>query len=115
MDNIEIKLPSNPIYLQMLRLSSSSISNSMGFDIERIEDIKVIISELFTYLLTEEDEIEVIFEIYKNKLGIVFKRNKFEKEEGLNDANFELKKQILIALSDELVLEDRKITVFMNL
>ncbi len=110
MDTIKFTIPSNPRYLQMLRLSSASIANSMGFDIEAIEDIKVIVSELFTYLLSDVDEIKVDFVLHDTKLNIVFYRHMVQKE-GLNEAQFELKKQILMALSDDIVLEDERVVV----
>lgn len=114
MDNIKIELPSNPQYLQMLRLSTASIANKVGFDIDKVEDIKVVVSEIFTYLLPDNDRILVNFDLSENGLNINFARNKVEKEEGLNDASFEIKKQILLYLSDDLQLEDEKITVIMN-
>ncbi|MDO4604379.1 MAG: hypothetical protein Q4B23_00195 [Helcococcus sp.] len=110
MDTIKFTIPSNPRYLQMLRLSCASIANSMGFDIEAIEDIKVIVSELFTYLLSDVDEIKVDFVLHDTKLNIVFYRHMVQKE-GLNEAQFELKKQILMALSDDIVLEDERVVV----
>ncbi|QUY65548.1 hypothetical protein GUI37_08430 [Helcococcus kunzii] len=114
MDNIKIDLPSNPQYLQMLRLSTASIANKVGFDIDKVEDVKVVVSEIFTYLLPDNDRILVNFDLSEKGLSICFVRKKIEKEEGLNDANFEIKKQILLYLSDDLQLEDEKITVIIN-
>lgn len=110
MDTIKFTIPSNPKYIQMLRLSSASIANSMGFDIEDIEDIKVLVSELFTYLLPDLDEIRVDFVLNDSKLDIIFYRHSVQKE-GLNEAQFELKKQILIALSDNIEFEDERVVV----
>lgn len=114
MDNIKIELPSNPQYLQMLRLSTASIANKVGFDVDKLEDIKVVVSEIFTYLLPDNEKMLVNFDLLENGLSISFDRKKMEKEEGLNDASFEIKKQILLYLSDDLQLEDEKITVIIN-
>lgn len=114
MDNIKLDLPSNPKYIQMLRLSTLSLANKAGFDIETSEDLQVVVSEIFTYLITDNDRINVSFNLYDDKINIDFSREKTEKEEGLNDASFELKKQILLHLTDELLLEDDKITVLVN-
>lgn len=114
MDTLKFTIPSNPKYIQMLRLSSASIANSMGFDIEVIEDIKVIVSELFTYLITDLDEIKVDFILKENSLDIIFYRHRVQKE-GLNESTFELKKQILMALADKLELEDERVIVSINL
>lgn len=114
MDIIKFAIPSNPKYTQMLRLSSASIANSMGFDIEAIEDIKVIVSELFTYLLSDLDEIKFDFIINDNKLDIVTYRHRTQIE-GLNEAQFELKKQILMALADDIKFEDERVIVSVEL
>lgn len=113
MDKIKLELPSNPQYIQMLRLTVASLSNKIGFDIEKIEDAKVLISEVFTYLLSNKEKINVEFFIDESSLQMNFEKNK-ELESGLNDINLELKKQILQSLSDEIYFEDEKISVKLN-
>src|SRR6056297_1468251 len=42
---IDLSIPSNPEYVSIVRLTASVIANSIGFDFEEIEDIKVAVSE----------------------------------------------------------------------
>ncbi len=42
---IEVSIPHRAEYVSLIRLTVASIANSMGFDIEDIEDIKVALSE----------------------------------------------------------------------
>lgn len=114
MDNIKMDLPSDPKYLQMLRLSTSSLANQIGFDIEIIEDLKVVVSEIFTHCIIENERIRVDFSLYNDKIVINFFTNESEKEKGFNDISLEFKKQILLSLTDEFILEDDKITIIMN-
>lgn len=44
-DNIFLQIPNKPDYISMVRLTTSSIANKMGFDFDTIEDIKVSIGE----------------------------------------------------------------------
>ena len=46
MDKIFVKFPSEKKYISTLRLSISSIANTISMDIENIEDLKVSISEV---------------------------------------------------------------------
>lgn len=48
---IELALPINAAYVSAARLTSSSIANRMGFDIEDVEDIKAAVSEACTYFI----------------------------------------------------------------
>lgn len=114
MEKIKLTFPSNPKYLQTLRLATASIANNEGFDIDTIEDIKVIVSELFTFLVTENDEIKIKFLIDEENFEIIFKKDKINEYQNLSDANLELKKQILLALCDDIVIDDKKITVIVN-
>lgn len=98
----------------MLRLSTASLAGKVGFDVEKIEDIKVVVSEIFTYLLTDNDRMIINFELMEDSIKVIFDREKFVQEEGLNDASLELKKQILLTLTDDLKLDEDKITILMN-
>lgn len=114
MDKIKLNLPSNPKYLPSLRLTASSLANTLEMDLDKIEDIKVLVSELYTYLLPSYDEVKVIFEVDKDKLNIVFDDMKAFNKLNTSDLDFELKKQILLALSDDLKIEKNSITIVVN-
>ncbi|MBR1443833.1 MAG: ATP-binding protein [Firmicutes bacterium] len=50
-DIIELTLPINAAYVSAARLTASSVSNRLGFDIDEIEDIKAAVSEACTYVV----------------------------------------------------------------
>ena len=114
MDKIKLSIPSNPKYLSSLRLTASSLANTLEMDLDKIEDIKVLVSELYTYLLPSYDEVKVIFEVDKDKLNIVFDDIEAFNKLNTSDLDFELKKQILLALSDDLKIEKNSITIVVN-
>lgn len=114
MDKIKLEIPGNPQYNQMLRLTCASLANRVGFDIDKVADLQQVVSEIFTFLITNNEFINVIFNICDDSIKVEFDDIKRIGEEGLNDAVFEIKKQIISYLSDELLLEERKITVILN-
>jgi serine/threonine-protein kinase RsbW len=73
MDNVSISLPSNYKYISIARLSASVVANSIGFDIEQIEDIKVAVGEACNnaILHSESDDLfDLNFIVEKDKLSI---------------------------------------------
>lgn len=50
-EKIELTLPVNAAYVSAARLTASSISNRIGFNIEDIEDIKAAVSEACIFLI----------------------------------------------------------------
>ncbi len=45
LDVLNFSIPGKPEYIQMLRLAIGSIAGKSGFDVEKIEDIKVAVAE----------------------------------------------------------------------
>lgn len=52
-ESIELTLPINAAYVSAARLTSSSIANRLGFDIDEIEDIKAAVSEACTFIVKQ--------------------------------------------------------------
>ncbi|HAN09293.1 MAG TPA: hypothetical protein DCP90_01625 [Clostridiales bacterium] len=50
-NTIKLSLPLNPAYVSTIRLTSSSISERMNFNVSEVEDIKTAISETATYII----------------------------------------------------------------
>ncbi len=73
-DNISLSIPNKPEYVSVIRLTVTAIANRMGFDIEKIEDIKVAVAEACTNAIThgnnETDNFSVDFSIDEEKLVI---------------------------------------------
>lgn len=72
-EKIELTLPVNSAYVSAARLTASSISNRMGFNIEDIEDIKAAVSEACIYIIKQcshagKQEFRIEFMLHDNKL-----------------------------------------------
>lgn len=74
-DKIELKLPSKPEYISLIRLTASSIANNMDLDVDEIEDIKVCISEACINVLNfaDTEEINVLFNLKEDGIYIEIK------------------------------------------
>ncbi|MBD7937342.1 MULTISPECIES: anti-sigma B factor RsbW [Cytobacillus] len=76
-DYIEMKIPSKPEYVGIIRLTLSGIASRMGFNYDEIEDLKIATSEACTnavqhaYKNNENGEVLVGFGLYKNKLEVM--------------------------------------------
>ena len=114
MHKIELKIPSDPQFLQAIRLTTSSLANKVGFDIEGIEDLKVIISEIVTYLIPLNEEILITFELYDNKIRLLVDVEKASYDfESLQD-EAKMKRQILMSLADDITFSENNVTVLKN-
>ena len=55
MDTISLTIPPKTIYLKSMRLLAASLASDMGFDIEEVEDIRVVVSEAINYKMSDRD------------------------------------------------------------
>ncbi|MDO5026783.1 MAG: hypothetical protein Q4E50_03005 [Tissierellia bacterium] len=114
MYKVELKIPSDPQFLQAIRLTTSSLANKIGFDIDEVEDLKVIISEIVTYVIPLNDEILIKFELYDDKIKFIVKVEKaFYDLDDLKD-EAKMKRQILLYLADDIEFTDEEIIVVKN-
>lgn len=97
-DTINITIPSKPDYISVVRLTSSAIASNMGLNIEEIEDIKVSIAEACINAIDKSNEINVQFEIEKDKL-IMKVDNVYQAKDDDTNQNKELELGILIIKS----------------
>lgn len=78
-DVITIKLPSKAEYVSIARLAASVISNTVGFNIEEIDDIKVAVGEACNNAVlhgkSEEEVYEINFMLSDEKIHIEVKDN----------------------------------------
>lgn len=70
MDKIFVKIPSEKKYISTLRLSISSIANTISMDIENIEDLKVSISEVVNLFVDESEFFEISMDVFDDKIEI---------------------------------------------
>ena len=70
MDKIFVKIPSEKKYISTVRLSISSIANTIAMDIECIEDLKVSISEVMNLFVDESSFFEISIAVIGDKIEI---------------------------------------------
>lgn len=75
-DEIRLSIPSKPEYVGVVRLTVAAIASRIGFDIEKIEDMKVAVAEACTNALTHgkngngEGEYDISFVLTGEKITI---------------------------------------------
>ena len=69
-DIIKLSIPSKANYICVARLTTSSIANNIGFNIDDIEDLKVCVSEACINALDKSTDINIEFMIELDKLII---------------------------------------------
>lgn len=74
MDKINLIIPKKSEYISTIRLTCSALSNLNGFNVDEIEDIKVIISEVCTFFINninqDNEPFDIKFFIDENKLTV---------------------------------------------
>ena len=103
MDTISLIIPPKTIYLKSMRLLAASLASDIGFDIEKVEDIRVVVSEAINYKMSDKD-IKINFYIKENlmKVEVIGKDREIEEE------NLKIKQIILEQLADKVeVVEDK--------
>ncbi len=76
LDSININVPNSPEFIQLLRLTVSGVASKMNFNIEDINEIKIIIEDICDYL-TEKAQLkrlDINFEVYDKKLVLCFNK-----------------------------------------
>ena len=69
MDTISLTIPPKTIYLKSMRLLAASLASDIGFDIEEVEDIRVVVSEAINYKMSDED-IKINFYTKENLMKV---------------------------------------------
>ena len=103
MDTLKLTIPPKTIYLKSMRIFAASLASDIGFDIEKVEDIRVVVSEAINYKMSDKD-IKINFYIKENlmKVEVIGKDREIEEE------NLKIKQIILEQLADKVeVVEDK--------
>ena len=103
MDTISLTIPPKTIYLKSMRLLAASLASDIGFDIEEVEDIRVVVSEAINYKMSDRN-IKINFYTKENlmKVEVIGKDREIEEE------NLKIKQIILEQLADKVeVVEDK--------
>ena len=108
MDVIKLVIPSNPQYVTTLRLTTSSIAQIMGFDIESIDDLKVCVSEAVNDLFSNNEALEICFKPEEDKITIVINATMIEETDG------GLHRMILESLLDKVEYKENSLLLVKN-
>ncbi|MCG8352048.1 MAG: ATP-binding protein [Chloroflexales bacterium] len=76
MERVEVSIPSNPTFERVVRASAAEIGHALGFPRERIEDLKLAVSEAVTNAIEHGNNNEinklvaVVFALDSDKLEV---------------------------------------------
>lgn len=90
-EQIKLTLPVNAAYVSAARLTTSSIANRLGFEIDEIEDIKTAVSEACTYVIKKHNQAEtndsfkICFDFLDDILNISISLKNFSEKESENE------------------------------
>ncbi|NTU82410.1 MAG: ATP-binding protein [Chloroflexales bacterium] len=76
MERVELNIPSNPIFERVVRASAAEVGSAFGFSAERVEDLKLAISEAVNNAIDHGNRREasklvaIVFEIDGEKLEV---------------------------------------------
>lgn len=118
-ETIELTLPVNAAYVSAARLTASSISNRMGFNIEDIEDIKAAVSEACIFFIkqcaqTGLQNFRISFTLEDRHLEILLSASGKNLSSTVENQN-ELGIKMIQALMDTLEIEQKEDTVLIRM
>jgi serine/threonine-protein kinase RsbW len=76
MERVEVNIPSNPIFERVVRASAAEIGEALGFSGDRIEDLKLAVSEAVNNAIEHGNQsqasklVEVVFALDQEKLEV---------------------------------------------
>ncbi|KAF5040023.1 Serine-protein kinase RsbW [bioreactor metagenome] len=121
MDKINLNIPKKSEYMSTIRLTTSALSNLNGFNIDDIEDLKVIISEVCTFFISNIEEnnkpLSIEYQVEEKRLIVEVSDLNDGKIDEKNKANSEMCIMIIESLADNynFDLENKKIIFEKNL
>lgn len=107
-DIITIKLPIKAEFASIARLSASGIANTLGFDIDTIEDIKVALSEVLSKIIEKNppsDRVDIDFIFDTEKLSIKAKIPDYDLPVLFSDEEDNFALAIISSLMDEINID----------
>lgn len=109
-DEITIHLPKKAEYVGFIRLTVSGLLSKVGFDIDSVEDIKVVVSEICNKIISskcksEEQHYDVKFHLYEGGFKAFFKVSDCIADNLFKGESGEFAKVIISSLTDEFSIE----------
>ena len=106
MDKITITIPAHKIYLKSIRLFTASLASDLGFNIEEVEDLRVVVSEAINYKISDEDiKIEFLPEDKNLQIKVI------GKDKSLDERALKMRDLILKELADEVEITSGEIKI----
>ena len=106
MDKITITIPAEKIYLKSIRLFTASLASDLGFNIEEVENLRVVVSEALNYKLSDEDiKIEFLPEDKNLQIKVI------GKDKSLDERALKMRDLILQELADEVEITSGEIKI----
>ena len=106
MEKISITIPSKKLYIKSIRLFTSSLASDLGFNIEEVEDLRVVVSEAINYKLSDTD---VTIEFLPEEKNLEIKV--LGKDKSLDERALNMRDLILKELADEVDISDGAIKI----
>jgi serine/threonine-protein kinase RsbW len=102
-DTLKLIVPNKKDYLSIIRLTASAIASKLGFNIEELEDVKVLIGEANIITLCSENtnQLEIEFKIKEKSLEILIELEGELNKEILDKKEVVMSKMIIESLADE--------------
>jgi len=112
-DHLSMSVPNKPEYVNVIRLTASSIASRVGFDIEEIDDIKIAVAEACTNAIkhgikNDQENFDVEFYMDCDKIminiidkGVGFSLDEIEEPDLINPKEGGLGIFIIKTLMDE--------------
>lgn len=115
MEKINLIIPKKSEYMSTIRLTTSALSSLKGFNVDEIDDLKVIISEVCTFFISnvenDKEPLDIKYEIGSNKMTVEVTDLNCGEISGENRTNSEMCIMIIESLADNynFDLENKKI------
>lgn len=109
MEKISIKIPANKKYQKSIRLFVAGLGSELNFNIEQIEDLKVLVSEAINYKMGK-DGLDLNFLVEDDSLALeVVGKDKKDDPRAIA-----MRDAILSALADEIETEGDLLRIIMR-
>jgi putative anti-sigma regulatory factor, serine/threonine protein kinase len=106
MEKITINIPSNKKYIKSIRLFTASLASDLGFNIEQVEDLRVVVSEAINYKISDQDiTIEFLPEDKNLSIKVI------GKDKTLDERALNMRDLILKELADEINISEDAIEI----
>ena len=106
MEKITINIPSNKKYIKSIRWFTASLASDLGFNIEQVEDLRVVVSEAINYKISDQDiTIEFLPEDKNLSIKVI------GKDKTLDERALNMRDLILKELADEVSISEDAIEI----